>query len=137
MTQLMLVGPCAHIIPPSGVRFRPIDDANGQLMARVAAEYFGEPLRCSAVGDESGVLEPLIDDVCDSQRRGGDGSETSFGILVHALVADCVPFACWSGADYRDLPLVCSWTELWAAVRRQTAVQPGDLWVRYASAKQR
>lgn len=105
MTQFMLVKSEPEVEPPEGVRLRPIRDDDDFLQS-VARHW-------------------------DAQQSRRAILVLPFVVLVSDLVRSGVEFVCWTGSDYRDLPVARKWDEVEAQLCSQTAAQPADLFLHF------
>lgn len=133
MTQFCLV---AHEIAVPGLpdlRFSPIQ-AGDDLLGRVATKYFDGWQGCRQVCDETGVVEPLIDEVVEAQEAGEPIEKTRLMVLLRHLVEANIAFVLWHGSDYQQLPVSNTWADVVANIREQTLLQPADVYLSFSPA---
>jgi hypothetical protein len=130
MTQFMMIKTSDNLDCPPGVYLRSIG-THEDFLQTVARGYFGSSATCRLVVDQTGVTEPLVDDVWDAQRTGQDLTRVGLVALARHLLDERIEFVCWCGNESHELPTVESWSEFLAQLRLQTNDQPADLYVHY------
>jgi hypothetical protein len=130
MTQFVMVSDTAGLRLPAEARVRPLTPQDALLEA-VAREHFGSSEGCGMLVDASGASESLVDAAWEAQLHGRDVADTALARVAAQLIQRGVGFVCWHADDSHRLPVVDSWDGFLAELRRQTKVQPADLWVRF------
>lgn len=133
MTQIVMIGNHLSSQLASGIVLTPVKNDDTQLLA-IARDLFCDANEFFLVAGNDGRSEPLIDDVWEAQRDGRRIEDILFVKLTHQLIGLGIEFACWIGADYRNLPVVSTWERFRAELLVQTKDQPADLYVHYRPA---
>lgn len=131
MSQFIMIELSQPIDPPDGIQFLEISPAIDDFIIPIVKQYFSCPEKCRLVADITKKSESLIDDVWEAQQKGRDFEGIPFVKLMKQLIQRQIPFVCWYGSDYQDLPEIRSWPEFYQQLRRQTIAQPAELYVRF------
>ena len=130
MTQFMICRQRPQVAIPEGVVVRAIVDADDPAK-QVAEHYFDTGVAPQVVVDGSGSAAPLVDTVWEKLSELGELSDCPLVQLFAILMREKIGFVLWCSCDFEELPLVRNWDELMAELRKQAAMQPADVYLRY------
>jgi hypothetical protein len=127
VTQFVVVRLPSVGHPDADLPLRPLP-ADETFIRDVARGHFADTDNCWVLDG----AESVLDDVWEAQRDERELHATLFYRLIDFVSAADAELLCWAGSDFDNLPAVTTREDLEKEVRRQTSLQPAELYVFFA-----